>query len=135
MQSNSEYLTLALDVRRLTDSLIQLVERGTKSKELDSSILQVVASLMGVGEKVSVKGLRERGAFGRYASSRAMNEVVVGQNRGELIARLRAVIEPQTTEQRTESALQAIAFFDALERRALYHYSRAQAVRPSVSTR
>ena len=135
MQSSSEYLTLALDVRKLTDSLILLVEDGTLSEQLGTSIKEVVTSLEGAGNKVSVKGLRERGTFGRYAGARAIGEVVMGPNRTELIEKLLSVIRSQAQSQRTESALVAIEFFDALERRALYHYNRAQLTRHSVPAR
>jgi hypothetical protein len=129
MQTNSEYLTLALDVRNLTDSLVRLVEEdATPSNELNSSIQKVVNSLQGTG-KTSVKSLRERGPFGRYASVRAMSEVFGDEQRKTLIRKLRTVINPQSPEERTESALAAIPFFDALERRALYHYNRAQAAK------
>jgi hypothetical protein len=133
MQSNSEYLTLALDVRRLTDSLIELVEGGTPSPELGASIQEVVASLEGAGSKVSVKGLRERGAFGRYAGARAIGEAVIGLERNKIVEVLLSVIRPQAREQRIDSALAAIQFFDTVERRALYHYNRAQAAKRSVS--
>jgi hypothetical protein len=126
MQTSSEYLTLALDVRNLTDSLVRLVEEDvTPSDELNSSIQKVVNSLRGTG-KTSVKSLRERGPFGRYASVRAMSEVFGEEQRKTLIRKLITVINPQSREERTESALAAIPFFDALERRALYHHNRAQ---------
>ena len=134
MQTNSEYLTLALDVRKLTDSLIQLVEDGTPSEQLNASIQKVVTSLQGAGGKTPVKSLRERGTFGRYAGVRAISEVL-GPDRAKLIAKLQTVIQPQPSEQRTESALAAIEFFDALERKALYHYSRAQLTKRSALSR
>jgi len=37
-ESNSKYLTLALSVRKLTDSLIALVEDGTQSEQLEKSL-------------------------------------------------------------------------------------------------
>lgn len=135
MQTSAEYLTLALDVRKLTDSLVQLVEEGTPSGELNTSIHRVVTSLQGAGNKTSVKALRERGTFGKYESLRTMNEVFTASERETLIAKLRMVIEPQPSIQRTESALAAIGFFDALERKALYHYNRAQLSKRSVLSR
>jgi hypothetical protein len=134
MQSNSEYLTLALYVRKLTDSLIRLVENGTPGEELNGSIQEVVASLEGAGTKISVKALRERGPFGRYASTRAIDEVV-GPRRQDLITKLNSVMNPQSPAQQTESALDAIRFFDVLERRALYHYNRAQAQKNLILSR
>ncbi len=134
MQTNSEYLTLALDVRKLTDSLIELVEEGTQSVQLVTSIRQVMISLEGTGQ-ASVKSLRERGPFGRYVGVRAMNEVFSEKQRETFAGTLKMVIDPQSPEQRTESALAAIPFFDALERRALYHHSRAQTAKRYVPVR
>jgi hypothetical protein len=126
MRSGPKYLALALDVRKLTDSLIRLVEDGTDSAELYASIREVVASIEGAGKKTSVKALRERGTFGHYPSVLALNEIITPDNREELIERLQGVISPQGAEEQKENALQAITFFDALERRALYHSTRSQ---------
>jgi hypothetical protein len=134
MQANSEYLTLALDVRKLTDSLVRLVEEGTPNDNLRTSIQKVVISLQG-GGKTSVKSLRERGPFGRYVGVKAISEVFGVEKRKELAVQLRMVIDPRSPEEQKQSALAAIPYFDALERRALYHHSRAQAAKRYVSTR
>jgi hypothetical protein len=134
MQANSEYLTLALDVRKVTDSLVHLVEEGNPSPELNASIQQVMTSLQGP-RQISAKSLRARGPFGRYAGVKAISEVFTQQDRTQLIGKLHMVIQPQPSAQRTESALAAIEFFDKLERRALYHYNRARTTRRSVSAR
>ena len=125
VRSGLRYLALALDVRKLTDSLIQLVEEGTQSAELNASIKKVVVSLEGAGRKTSIKALRERGTFGHYPSVHAINEVMTNENRDELILKLQGIINPQNAEQQREMALQAIPFFDALERRALYHSNQS----------
>jgi hypothetical protein len=128
MQTSSEYLTLALDVRKVTDSLIRLVEQGTPSDDLNSSITQVVKSLQSTG-KTTVKSLRERGPFGRYVSVRAISEVFPDEKRKKFVGTLQQLqqmlFDPHSPEQRTESALSAIPYFDEWERRALYHHSRA----------
>ena len=67
MATNSRYLTLALDIRKLSDSLIKLAEEGdAESPVVRTSIQNLLVSLLNAGEKTSVKALRERGAFGRY---------------------------------------------------------------------
>lgn len=134
MQASSEYLTLALDVRKVTDSLVNLVEDGTVSPHLGASIQQVMTSLRGAG-RTSVKSLRARGPFGRYASVRAINEVFTDKDRAQLVGKLQMVIQPQPSVQRTASALVAIEFFDKLERRALYHYNRTRTARRTVAAR
>ena len=125
MQTSSEYLTLALDVRRLTDSLVRIVEDGTQPVDLNASIQKVVFSLQGTG-KTSIKSLRERGRFGRYAGVRAINEVFGQKERQEFAGKLRMLIETRSADERRESALASIPYFDALERRALYHHRRQQ---------
>lgn len=134
MQANSEYLTLALDVRKVTDSLVRLVEEGKTDDQFNTSIHQVMTSLQGNGQ-TSVKSLRDRGPFGRYVSVRAISEVFPNDERRKFVDTLQTVIQSSSVEQRTESALEAIPFFDKLERRALYHHNRAQAARRCVPTR
>jgi hypothetical protein len=134
MQSSSEYLTLALDVREVTDLLIELVEQGAPSDRLDGSIRQVMLSLQGTGQ-ATVKSLRDRGFLGRYVGVRTLNEVFSDEQREEFAGTLKGVIEPQSPEQRTESALAAIPFFDALERRALYDDNRAKTARRYTPSR
>jgi hypothetical protein len=135
MRSGSKYLALALDVRKLTDSLIELVEGGTVSKDLYDSIREVVASIEGAGKKTPVKALRQRGKFGHYPSVLAMNEVVRPEKRQEVLERLQGVIDRRNRKRQRESALEAITFFDALERRALYHSSQNQGKRTAALSR
>jgi hypothetical protein len=135
MQTSSEYLTLALDVRRLTDSLVRLIEEGTPSDDLNASIRKVLNSLQGSGNTSVVKSLRERGPFGRYVGVKAISEVFGAEKRKELAAKLSTVIGPHSREEQKESALAAIPYFDALERRALYHHNRAQASKRYLTTR
>ena len=134
MQGSLEYLTLALDVRRLTDSLVRIVEGGTRPEDLNANIRKVVISLQGTG-KTSIKSLRERGRFGRYAGVRAIKEVFGQTERQEFAEKLEKLIKTRSVEQRRESALDAIPYFDALERRALYHHRRLQTARRPVTAR
>lgn len=135
MRSGSRYLALALDVRKLTDSLIRLVEDGTQSEQLKSSIKEVVDALEGAGRKTTVKALRERGTFGNYPSVHAMSEVITEANREILIEKLQGVINPQDNMTQREMALQAIPFFDALERRALYHSANQRERKTAILSR
>jgi hypothetical protein len=134
VQTSSEYLTLALDVRRLTDSLVRIVEDGAPAESLSASIRNLVTSLQGTG-KTPIKSLRERGRFGRYAGVRAINEVFGQEERKEFAGRLRMLIETRSAKERRESALAAIPYFDALERRALYHHRRQQSTRRLATPR
>ena len=134
MQLNSEYLSLALDVRRLTDSLVRLVEEGHPSDDLNANIRKVLVSLEG-GGKTTVKSLRERGPFGQYAGVKAISEVFGAAKRKELASQLSSVMSPRSIEEQRESALEAITYFDALERRALYHHNRARAAKRYATSR
>jgi len=81
LQTSSEYLTLALDVRRLTDSLVRIVEDGTQPVDLNASIQRVVISLQGTG-KTSIKSLRERGDLaGMRASEQSTRSSAKGTPR------------------------------------------------------
>ena len=133
VQPNSRYLTLALNVRKLTDSLITLVEEGIETAELERSVKEVLASLESAGGKTSVRSLRERGAFGQYENVVTIKEVVKAPERAALIGRLQDVISKKNTQERSESAIEAIEFFDALERRALYHYKHPHVSKREVS--
>jgi len=134
MAPNSRYLTVALDIRKISDSLIRLAEEGIKPPSLDDSIRQLVVSLQNVGEKTSVKALRERGAFGRYDSLRAVTEVIKPEQRNQLIGKLQAVMSSTSAALQRENALDAIDYFDAIERRALYHYNHSKDERrPALS--
>jgi hypothetical protein len=135
MRSGPKYLSLALDVRKLTDSLIRLAEEGTESQELYTSIRELIASIQGAGQKTSVKALRERGMFGYYPSVLAISEVITSENRNEVLQHLLGVLNTDDFEQRKENALEAIAFFDTLERRALYHSAHTQRKRSPALAR
>ena len=133
MQASSEYLALALDVRKVTNSLIRVVEGGTVSPELNTALQQVLTSPEGTGQ-TSVKSLRARGPFGKYAGVKAFSEEFNEQDCMQLKVKLEMVKQLQPSTQQTESALAAIEFFDRLERRALYRHSRARtAKRPLLS--
>lgn len=129
MGTNSRYLTLALNIRQVSNSLIQLVEEDQDSPELTESIGHFLASVENAGQKTTVKALRARGAFGRYENVVTVNEVIKQAQRGILITKLQGLLTPSSPEQRKSDALEAIEFFDALERRALYHYNHPPATR------
>jgi hypothetical protein len=135
MRSNSTYLTLALDVRKLTDSLISLVEGRGESDQLYAPLREVLASLESTGQKTSVKSLKERGAFGRHENVVTINRVLRGEDRSNFIKTLRAVISPTSPEQKRQGALEAIPFFDALERRALYYYGHPKPFKRVASSK
>ena len=110
-------------MRKLTDGLITLVERGETPPGLAVNLKKVLASLENAGEVTSVKMLRKRGTFGSYENVVTINEVVRLSNKQDVVDKLTRVINARSKRTRQESAIDAIQFFDALERRALYHYN------------
>jgi hypothetical protein len=123
MRTNSGYLTLALDIRKLSDALISLAEDGVESRPMFDAIGRLVSSLEGLGQQTSVKALRDRGNFGRHESVVTVNEAITAEQRQELIRKLKAILKSESKESKQENALDAVAFFDTLERRALYRYN------------
>jgi hypothetical protein len=123
MRSNSGYLTLALDIRKLSDALISLAEDGTRSPDMFEAMSRLIDSLEGVGQQTSVRSLRDRGSFGLHESAVTLKEAITPEHRIEFIAKLRAILAPEPDESKRETALEAVAFFDTLERRALYRYN------------
>jgi hypothetical protein len=123
MRTNSRYLSLALDIRKLSDALISLAEDGVESPQMFEAIGRLLASLEGIGQQTSVRALRDRGSFGRYESVVTVNEAINPAQRAELIEKLRSILTPEPEDVRRENALEAVSFFDSLERRALYKYN------------
>lgn len=120
MEPNTKYLTLALDVRTITDSLIDFVEEERELPETDTLLLSFLNSLT-ERTGVSVKALKDMGRFGNYESVRTINELFDTEKKKALFLRLQAVTDP-SDEARQASALEAIEILDSLERTALYHY-------------
>ncbi len=120
MEMNTRYLTLAQDVRAITDSLIEFVEDGKelqKSNDLLQSFLRSLTEQAGV----SVKSLSDMGSFGSYESLKTINELFDSSQRKELTRKLRMVSKPSSKSRRS-SALEAIEILDSLESTALFQY-------------
>jgi hypothetical protein len=127
MRANSRYLTLALDVRKITDSLIRLAEKGQEGPDLPEILPRILASLDANGEGTAVQRLRASGSFGNYENIVTVNEVFEKpEDRTTVIQQIQQVLNAATPEERRNSAAAAIPYLDAIERRALYRYSRPQ---------
>ncbi len=120
MEANTKYLTLALDVRAITDSLIEFVDEGKELPEPDDLLRSFISSLT-ERTAVSVKALSAMGRFGNYESLKTINDLFDADKRKDLMSTLEAARGP-LTESRQTSALEAIKFLDTLERTALYRY-------------
>ncbi len=108
MKANTRYLTLALDVRKVTDSLILLVEKGQQTEVLRDALPQMLISLKAAGERSSVQRLRDSGVFGRYENIVTMNEVVKPEDREQIVHRLQRVLSSASEQERRDSAVEAI---------------------------
>jgi len=121
--SRARYLIFALSVRKLTDALIEFVEEGRRSPDLNSRLRKVLASIEGTpGKTTSVKALRQRGSFGTYEGVLTLDDME-STDRKALATTLHSVITAKTEQEQKRSALQAIELFDILESRALYRYN------------
>ena len=120
MEANTRYLTLALDIRSITDSLIEFVE---ESKELPESNELLGTFLKSLNERTgaSVRALSDMGRFGEYESLRTINEIFDSRMKKDLMNKLHEV-QDQESETRKDAALEAIELLDSLERAALYRY-------------
>lgn len=136
MRSNSRYLTLALDIRKVTDSLIRFAEKGQESEDLPKILPQMLAFLDVSEDRTSIQRLRESGSFGNYENIVTVNEVFVKtEDRNAVVRQIHGILNAATAEERRKSATATIPFLDALERRALYRYSRPQINRRVTVTR
>jgi len=136
MKANSRYLTLALHVRKITDSLINLAEGGHADPALAKMLPEMLVSLETSEDRTSVQRLRESGSFGNYENIITVNEVFVRpEDRKAMIRRIQQVLGQGSDQDRREGAIAAIPFLDAIERRALYRYSRPQVDRRVSVTR
>jgi hypothetical protein len=125
----SRYLVFALKVRKLTDSLITLVEDGERDPNLETAIREVVASLETAGGPTSVKSLKKQGPFAHYENVMTLGEVVKPGDREQLVTKLNNVIAARSAEETESNALDAINFFDTLESKALYHHNHPPAAK------
>lgn len=123
MEANVKYLTLALDVRKITDALIDFVEEGKELGDDEDFLRSFLNTLEERGE-ASVKALREMGQFGSYESLKTIQDVFGAEKRRDLLNKLRAVRD-QSNGDRQKSALEAIGLLDSLERTALFRFEHA----------
>src|ERR1035441_3856442 len=90
MEANTRYLTLALDVRVITDSLIDFVEEDKELPE-PAKLLQAFMNSLTERTGVSVKALSDMGGFGSYEGVRTINELFDADKKKDLVSKLRAV--------------------------------------------
>jgi len=120
----SRYLALALDARKVIDSLILFVDRGTRDKELDESLQEVIESLQVTENEEIFSPLRNRLAFSEYYEQvRTVHEALKQEEMGEIVQKLSTVKSHEADLDKQKSdAYEAIKLLSAIESRALYYY-------------
>lgn len=117
----SRYLALALDARKVIDSLIVFVDKEEREEGLGQKLQEVIESLQAKREDI-FSPLRNRLAFSEYYEQvRTVGEVAT--DRAEIVKKLETVKTGQATmEQQKQDAFDAIKLLSAIESRALYYY-------------
>lgn len=120
----SRYLALALDARRVIDSLIVFVDQGRREQGFDESLQQVIDSFQGIEKKEIFSPVRNRLAFSEYYEQvRIIHEALKQEEMGKIVQKL-ATVKSHVADRRKQKAdaFEAIKLLSAIESRALYYY-------------
>jgi hypothetical protein len=117
----SRYLALALDARKVIDSLIVFVDKEEREEGLGQKLQEVIESLQAKREDI-FSPLRNRLAFSEYYEQvRIVGEVA--NDRAAIVEKLETVKTGQAPmEKQKQDAFDAIKLLSAIESRALYYY-------------
>jgi hypothetical protein len=120
----SRYLALALDARKVIDTLIVFVDQERREEGLDGSLQEVIDSLKSTERKDIFSPLRNRSAFSEYYEQvRTVHEALKPEERGTVVEKLLTIKSNHgALEEQKEHAYQAIKLLSAIESRALYYY-------------
>ncbi len=122
----SHYLSLALDVRKLIDSLVLFVEKDQRDEALDTDLREFLESLDSVSAPIGIfSPLQGRPVFGHYEQILTLEEVKASLRDTNIAADVAAVLDPKGDPgTQKKNAYEAIRFLSALEGRALNHYAQ-----------
>jgi len=120
----SRYLALALDARKVIDTLIVFVDQEKREEDFDQSLQEVIGSLQEVEKKDIFLPLRNRLGFSEYYEQvRTIEEALKPPERTQIIKHLLTVKDNEADMvRRKEDAYLAIKLLSAIESRALYYY-------------
>lgn len=120
----SRYLALALDARKVIDSLILFVDHGTREQGLDESLQEVIESLQVKDNHQIFSLLRNRLAFSEYYEQvRTVHEALKPEERVTIVQKLSTVKSKEADlDEQKNDAFEAIRLLSAIESRALYYY-------------
>ncbi len=122
----TNYLSLALDARKVANALRQFSKTGVKSRELVESLRDTVDSLNALqsGEALSS---RLHSTYEYYEQIRTLKEVQQSMKERELIQKLASIVSGRKTEAQKRAGI-AVRFFTRLENRAMQRYNHASAL-------
>ena len=125
-ESNTRYLSLALDARKIIDVLVLFVKE-TNAPRMDKLVSDVLESLRAANDRERLfSSTQRRSLFGDYERVQTLEEVKRKFPREDIDERLQQILRKDvTSELRKKNAEQAIQFFCALEGRALERYTQA----------
>jgi hypothetical protein len=120
----TNYLSLALDARKTIKALMQASVTGTETPELKDAIHDTVESLRALSSGALLfSHLHPQFPYQHYEQVKTLEEVqstMKEENLADRLSELNHVVEPAHRE---ELIKLAIAFFSALENRALQRYN------------
>jgi hypothetical protein len=120
----SRYLALALDARKIIDSLILFVDQGTREQGFDDSLQGAIESLLATKKEQIFSPTRNHLSFSEYYEQvRTVHEALSQEEMGKIVQKLSTVKSNQADlHQQQDDAFEAIKLLSAIESRALYYY-------------
>jgi hypothetical protein len=132
-ETRSRYLALALDARKILDSLVRFVELGERTIALDTFVKKAIQSLDSVTQRGIASAVHSDLAFAQYEQVLTLDEIGNEEERKAVIDDLKRIIESEHSDEQKDAAVRVLEFFFALESRALQYYYRPPVVSVSLA--
>lgn len=125
----TNYLSLALDARMIIRALLQFSETGNETEQLKEALKDTVESLRALTSGGALfSRLHAQFPYQYYEQIKTLQEVRTAMNDDHLADRLSAISDTEDVKEREQNLQLAIAFFSALENRALQRYNSSPAI-------
>ncbi len=120
----SRYLALALDARKVIDTLILFVDKDIRDQGFDDSLGAVITSLEATEKREVFSSTRNQLAFSEYYEQvRTVKEALKEGQIRRIIQKLSEVRSKTAAPRKQKNdAYEAIKLLSAIESRALYYY-------------
>ncbi|MGO9316481.1 MAG: hypothetical protein ACLPXT_12230 [Terracidiphilus sp.] len=126
MSDNTNSLSLALDARTAVKALNALQKGGEVREELERAMSDAVTSLNALSSGTPLFAhLSSTSSFENYDQIQTLQEVQKAFPDVDLAGKLALVTNANDPDQRQQGIMFAIAFFSALEKRALQKFNRS----------